>query len=135
MENTLITGRDEDITTAKAIELFKSQKGGLYFSQKQTKEELVFIVGKNFEKNIVDNCATYSEIIQQVKSTDIEVSFIILDYIQLFEEMSIVHLVKYLNEKNIGMIVIAWPDRSGKLRISSNEDIIPLFNNIIRFNS
>jgi len=133
MKNTLIVTRNEDVATDKAIELFRTNKGGIFFSRKKNTEDLVSIMGKSFATSIVTDCSSYNEVRQKIENTTTEVQFIVLDFIQLFKQGSIAELMTFLNEKDIKLIAVAWVNKEGQIREISNENISGLFENIIKF--
>jgi len=131
MKNTLILTRDEYVATDKAIELFKANKRGIFFSQKQTAEELVSVIGKDFSTSIVTDYSSYDEVRYKIENTKTEVNFIVLDFIQLFKQGSLKQLMEFLNEKGIKLIAISWVHEEGQIRVISDENISVLFELII----
>ena len=89
MQHTLILGRPSSGKTTKAIEIFQTYTNGLFFTQEQSEEYLIKKIEIELKDFIFDDCNSSDKIIQKINMIIKKIDFIVVDYLQLFNDFNI----------------------------------------------
>ena len=132
MQHTLILGRPASGKTTKAIEVFQANKDGLFFTQEQTKEDLIKKVGIDFKEFVFDDCNSGVKIIQKINTITKKIDFIVVDYLQLFSDFDIPKLIQFLDTRDIKLVLISYIDKDNNIKsIYWNDGFKDLFDKIV----
>jgi len=116
MQHTLILGRPSSGKTTKAIEIFQTYTNGLFFTQEQSEEYLIKKIEIELKDFIFDDCNSSDKIIQKINMIIKKIDFIVVDYLQLFNDFNIPKLIQFLDTRDIKLVLVSYIDKDNNIR-------------------